>query len=83
MKTINVLKKDTRCCSCHESMKAGELFKWSKKQIYATGKVTDFGKTVFRPAHVNNCVIEKFERICKDQDERIMDRVKSKFNLEN
>lgn len=80
MSANKILSKDTRCCECHETMKAGEMFRWGTKKIYSSGKVTDFGKSVYRPAHVDPaCVLRKFERICRDQDERNMKHIESQM----
>lgn len=57
-----ILKQDTRCSSCHEMMFKGDLFIWGTKKVYTTGRVSDPGKTVYKPIHPSGtCVLDKFK----------------------
>lgn len=64
MAKAKILEKDTRCDCCCEVMKAGEAFRWNERTITvnvaASGYKTGY-KTIYRPAHVNHCLLEQEE----------------------
>lgn len=56
----HVLKRDTRCCVCHEVMKSGEPFKWNRVVAGSGSKVSSL-KHAWRQSHPAGarCLVEK------------------------
>ncbi|RQI39303.1 hypothetical protein [Pseudomonas aeruginosa] len=65
------LNRDARCCYCHGKMKAGEQFKWARKQV-GTGSKAGAVDDVWRPSHADGapCLMEKVEDDRMRQEEK-------------